>query len=147
MSRLQRVLDGAIAPGIYRFPSKAQPETLAAEAEAQGWRTFYLDGAQIIDKASLLGAARTAFAMPDYAGNNWDAFEELVNDLSWAPAAGYVVVFDDAANLAEHDPASWGVLMDIFNCAIKEWAKEDKPMYVLVRGAGRSDEQAPWPAA
>lgn len=145
MSKLQRVLDGAVAPGIYRFPSKAQPETLAAEADAHGWRTFYLDGAQITDKASFLAAARMAFALPGYAGNNWDAFEELVNDLEWAPAAGYVVVYDDAANLAEHDPASWAVLMAIFNKAINNWAKAGKPLYVLVRGAGRSNEPAPWP--
>ena len=83
MSKLQAVLQQQITPGVYRFPSRASLSTLQAEAEEQGWRLLHLDGATIYDKASFLAAAKTAFAMPGYVGNNWDAFEEAVNDLAW----------------------------------------------------------------
>jgi hypothetical protein len=121
------VLQQQIAPGVYRFPSRASLETLQAEAEAAGWRLFHLDGATIHDKASLLAAAKTAFAMPGYVGNNWDAFEEAINDLSWEPAAGYAVIYDDAANLDDDDPAAFATAVDILNTAAQNWQKEGKP--------------------
>ncbi len=147
MSKLQSVLQQQAAPGVYRFPSRAQPSTLQAEAKAQGWQLFHLDGATIYDKASFLTAAKQAFAMPSYVGNNWDALEEAVNDLAWAPAAGYVVVYDDAAHLDDHDPAAFTVAVDILNSAAENWSKEGKPFYTLVRGAGRvAAALAWWPA-
>lgn len=139
MSKLQAVLQQQIAPGVYRFPSRAAQATLAAEAEEAGWRLFHLDGAAIHDKASLLAAAKTAFAMPAYVGNNWDAFEEAINDLAWAPAAGYAIVYDEAGNLDDGDPAAFRTLVDILDTAAENWGKEGKPFYALMRGAGRVD--------
>ena len=147
MSKLQAVLKQQIAPGVYRFPSEASLATLEAEAQEQGWQLFHLDGSTIQDKASFLAAAKTAFAMPSYVGRNWDAFEEAVNDLSWAPAAGYVVVYDDAANLDEHDAPALRTAVDILATAADNWRAEGKPFYVVVRNAGRTDAAiTPWPA-
>ncbi len=69
--------------------------------------------------------------MPAYVGRNWDAFEEAVNDLAWAPAAGYVLVYDDAANLDEHDAPALQTAVDILATAAGNWQAEGKPFYVL----------------
>jgi hypothetical protein len=146
MSKLQAVLQQQIAPGVYRFPSRASLSTLQAEAEEQGWRLFHLDGTTIHDKASFLAAAKTAFGMPGYVGNNWDAFEEAVNDLAWAPAPGYALVYDDAANLDEHDPATLTAAVDILATAADNWQAAGKPFFALLREAGRVDAAVmPWP--
>ena len=148
MSKLQAVLQQQIAPGVYRFPSCATLSTLQAEAEEQGWRLFHLDGTTIHDKASFLGAAKTAFGMPGYVGNNWDAFEEAVNDLAWAPAAGYALVYDDAANLDEHDPSTFAAAVDILAAAAGNWQAAGKPFFALLREAGRVGAAVlPWPDA
>ena len=121
--------------------------TLQAEAQEQGWQMFHLDGAAIQDKASFLAAAKTALAMPAYVGRNWDAFEEAVNDLAWAPAEGYVLVYDAAANLDDHDAPAFQTAVDILATAAGNWQAAGKPFYVLVRGAGRTDATImPWPA-
>lgn len=147
MSKLQAVLNQQVAPGVYRFPSSASLATLQAEAQEQGWQLFHLDGTAIQDKASFLAGAKTTFAMPAYVGRNWDAFEEAVNDLSWAPAEGYVLVYDDAANLDEHDAPALQTAVDILATAAGNWQAEGKPFYVLVRGAGRTDAPLlPWPS-
>lgn len=147
MSKLQAVLNQQVAPGVYRFPSSASLATLQAEAQEQGWQLFHLDGTAIQDKASFLAAAKTTFAMPAYVGRNWDAFEEAVNDLSWAPADGYVLVYDDAANLDEHDEPALQTAVDILATAAGNWQAAGKPFYALVRGAGRTDAPIlPWPA-
>ena len=138
MSKLQTVLQQQIAPGVYRFPSRATPATLEAEAAEVGWRLFHLDGSTIHDKAGFLAAAKRAFDMPAYAGKNWDALEEAINDLSWVPAAGYAVVYDDAGNLDDHDPAAFATAVDILNTAAQNWQQEGKPFYALLRGAGKT---------
>ena len=146
MSKLQTVLQQQIAPGVYRFPSRASLETLQAEADEAGWRLFHLDGSAIHDKAGFLAAAKRAFDMPAYAGKNWDALEEAINDLSWVPAAGYAVVYDDAGNLDDHDPAAFATAVDILNTAAQNWQQEGKPFYALLRGAGRVEAALqPWP--
>ena len=108
------------------FPSRATQATLQDEAEEAGWRLFYLEGTEVDDKASFLTAAKDAFAMPGYVGSNWDAFEEAINDLTWAPAAGYAVVFDEAANLDDEDETTVATAVDSLNTATENWRQEDK---------------------
>jgi RNAse (barnase) inhibitor barstar len=36
-------------------------------------------------KAALLNVLAQEFMFPDYFGENWDAFEECIRDLSWLP--------------------------------------------------------------
>jgi hypothetical protein len=146
MSKLQRVLQQEFPPGVYRFPSRAALETWQDEAAEAGWQLFYVDGSAVDDKASFLAEAKAAFGMPGYVGSNWDAFEEAINDLSWAPAAGYAVIYDDADNLDEADPAALRTAIDILATATENWAAEDKPFYTLLRGAGRIEANVlPWP--
>lgn len=37
------------------------------------------------NKAALFNLLAERFAFPDYFGENWDAFEECIRDLSWLP--------------------------------------------------------------
>lgn len=134
MKKIDSMISGAREPGVYRLTSRAAPETLRRQLEAEGWRLFHLDGREITDKASFMRASRAAMEFPGYAGQNWDAFEELVNDLSWAPAQGYVVLIDNAAAFELGQPKVWATAMDIFEESAKSWAESDTPLYVLVRG-------------
>jgi hypothetical protein len=146
MSKLQAVLQQTIPAGVYRFPSRATIATLEAEAAERGWRLFHLDGTTIHDKATFLAATKDAFAMPSYVASNWDAFEEAINDLAWAPAAGYAVLYDDAAALDESNEAVLTTALDIFETAAKNWQAHGKPFYVLLRRAGQIESTvAAWP--
>jgi hypothetical protein len=135
MSKLETVFKGERPAGLYRFRSKASAATVRRHAEAAGWRCFTLDGREINDKASFLRACAAAMEFPDYAGKNWDAFEELVNDLSWAPADGYMVLYDHAGNYELSQPRSWVTAMDILEEAARAWGDSGTPFYVLIRGA------------
>jgi hypothetical protein len=146
MSKLQAVLQQTIPPGAYRFPSRAAIATLEAEASERGWRLFRLDGTTIDDKATFLAAAKDAFDMPGYVGSNWDAFEEAINDLAWAPAAGYVVLYDDADALDERNPEALSTVLDILRTAAENWQAQGTPFYLLLRRAGQIETVvSPWP--
>lgn len=128
-----QIVRGAIAPGIYRMPTRVRPAPLADTLSAAGWRVFVIDGKMITDKASFLRGAAEAMAFPAYAGHNWDAFEELVNDLSWTPAKGYVLVYDTTYPFAAAQPAAWQTARAILQDAVAAWERLHVPLFVLLR--------------
>lgn len=134
ISKVQVILSQARPPGVYRFRSRTSETTLRRALEKAGWRLFYLDGREIHDKASFLQACAVAMDFPAHVRLSWDAFEECVNDLSWAPAQGYVVLFDHAGRFELAAPHEWITAMDILEDAVASW-RSSTPMYVLVRGA------------
>ncbi len=123
MQWLENVLSGQVEPGMYRIPADANVASIQRLAEAQGWRFFPVDGAAVADKRSFIRAAGDAMQFPAYSGQNWDAFEESLRDLTWAPANGYLVLFDEP-DLFAH--------------------QQGTPMVVLFRRAGRSLPDVPW---
>jgi hypothetical protein len=129
--------EGELPPsGIYRLEENLWPAAIAAAATAQGWRCFYLYGATIFDKRTFLTACQAALGLPGYVGHNWDAFEETINDLSWAPAAGYVLLYDRVANFAVNRPAAWAIALDILRDAAAAWGRRGVLFYVLLRQTG-----------
>ena len=70
---------------------------------------------------------------PDYVGNNWDAFEEAIRDLEWAPADGYLLVYDYPHNFATNSPAEWNTALTILQDAVDYWRERGIPLFVLLR--------------
>lgn len=144
MQQLEPVLNGRRAPGMYRIPADANAATIQRLAEERGWRFFHVDGAAVEDKRSFIRTAGDAMQFPSYSGQNWDAFEESLRDLAWAPAAGYLVLFDEPDQFAQRDPAQWSVARAILQDAIAFWQEQGKPVAVLFRRAGRSLPDVSW---
>ena len=126
----------ALPSGVYRLDANLWPEEIAAETAARGWRFSYLYGATIFDKRTFLAACQATLGLPGYFGHNWDAFEEVINDLSWAPAAGYVLLYDRVANFAANRPAEWAIALDILRSTANQWTRRGVPCYVLLRQTG-----------
>ena len=132
--RLNAILAETLPPGIYDLNSRARASTIVQAVERHGWRCFYLDGRQIGDKAAFLAACAQAMRFPSYFGHNWDALEECLTDLAWAPASDYVLLYDDVAGFASAHPAEWATARAILAGAIAHWRARGTPMYVLLRG-------------
>lgn len=127
-------LTGSATPGLYRLLDRSSADTIGAAVTARGWRFFYLDGRHARDKATFLAATAEAMSFPAYFGHNWDAFEECVNDLSWAPANGYVLLYDQLWRLACGHATDWQAARTILVEASRRWETEGVPFYTLVRG-------------
>ena len=134
---------GECPPGVYRFQGRTRPDPLLSRVAGWGWQPVYLDGLTIDDKPSFLVAAGRAFAFPTYAGRNWDAFEELIQDLSWLAAPGYVVLYDRVHRFAGHHPTQWQTALEIFRHAAATWQAEQVPFYVLLRHTWRTNRHLP----
>ena len=141
---LQQLLNSERASGLYRIEASAEPETVRRMAEEHGWRFFHVDGSQVEDKRSFIRTAGEAMDFPAYSGQNWDAFEESIRDLTWAPAPGYLVLFDEPDQFAAHDPEQWEIAKSILENAVDTWRANGVPMVVLFRKAGRALPDVPW---
>ena len=139
--KLNAIMSASVPPGIYHLDSRARPATIAQAAARNGWRTFYLDGRQIANKAAFLAASAAAMGFPSYFGHNWDAFEECVNDLAWAPAPGYLLLYDYAARFASAHPSEWATARDILAGAVAAWQGRGTPLYMLLRGEALRQSQ------
>lgn len=131
---LNAVVTGRVAPGLYR--TRAQPNTVRRSTETRGWRFFYLDGHAVHNKTTFLQTIAGAMAFPSYFGQNWDALFDSICDLSWAPASGYVLLYDHVILFAQAHPDEWATARDILSDAAASWQANGVPFYVLLRGLG-----------
>lgn len=75
-----------------------------------------------------------ALQFPYYYGENWDALEECLNDLSWIRARGYLLCFADASRLLANEPKTeFEIFMDILSVACTNWTTREPrvPFHVL----------------
>ncbi len=140
-------LNGAAAgSGVYRLAGRTSATALARATEAAGWRFLRADASEVRDKAAFLSTAGASLNFPVWAGHNWDAFEELVNDLSWLPPArGCVLLLDNLGEFARQRPEDLRVGLEILEAAAANRdATGQPPLLVLVRGAGRPAHHLPY---
>jgi hypothetical protein len=142
--KAEALFAGAVAPGVYRTDLRTSAATLGRTAEHHGWQAFHLDGRELATKAEFLEASARALRFPSYFGQNWDAFEESLNDMSWAPAQGYLVVFDGAGQFARTQPDEFAVALGILRESVRRWQAQGTPLIVLLRGAGRAAGDVRW---
>ncbi len=132
--------------GVYRLYTRIGAATLARGTEAAGWHFLLADASKVRDKAGFLSVAGTSLDFPAWAGHHWDAFEELVNDLSWLPPArGYVLLLDNLGEFGRQRPEDLRVGLEILEAAAANRdAAGQPPLLVLVRGAGRPGHHLPY---
>ncbi len=132
--RPREALTGKKPPGIYRLASRTPAACFQDAATRAGRRCFVLDAAGIEDKATFLASAAAAMQLPAYAARNWDAFEECVNDLSWAPAEAYLLLIEGGLKLRARAPAVIETAMAILrDAAAPSPAGRAAPLWTLLR--------------
>ena len=136
MSGLAALLARRRPPGVYRWHSSLRAADVAHAVEHAGYRCFVLDGTAVTDKAAFLDTCAGTFALPEWFGRNWDALHDCLTDLSWAPARGYVVLYDGWGMLARTDSDAWSVAYDVFGAVVESWRDTGTPLSVLLRGPG-----------
>lgn len=117
--------------GVYRMP-KSMDQTRAASADLQ--RTA-ISLERIRGKQALLKALARAMNFPATFGNNWDALSDCLQDLSWLPEHGHLLVLTGLADLAAAAPADLDVLLDILGAAAVYWRQRERVFVVLADGA------------
>jgi hypothetical protein len=83
------------------------------------------------DKSTLLKALGDVFQFPDRFGNNWDALNDMLCDLSWLPARRYVLFLENASPLWRENILDAGVLVDIWLAAAEWWSRRGVSFHLV----------------
>lgn len=84
------------------------------------------------DKDELLTRLAAALHFPAWFGQNWDALDDCLRDLSWLPAAGYVLLFGHAADLRAAAEGDFETLLDILADITAEAASAHLPWHAFL---------------
>lgn len=142
---IAEILTGHRPPGVYTWPvGRKEAVRGVAEAERRGRRVFWLDVHGVRDKREFFARCADEFVLPSYFGHNWDALQDSLRDLSWAPAnCGYLVLYDHWRELADADPEAHRTLLDVFAAAVEHWRDTTTPLSVLILVTEEDREPGP----
>ena len=80
--------------------------------------TFVAYIISVNDKKELLSELAEKLLFPDYFGNNWDALNDCLHDLTWLNEKKIVIVFESISHL---DSETLDDLIDILNGTVQFW--------------------------
>ena len=116
--------------GIYRAPAHA--EAVRAAARNAGLHWSVIDLRRVRGKDALLNAFAHALAFPDTFGGNWDALADSLQDLSWLPEPGWIVVLRGAADFAATAPEDYAVLLELLGAAANYWQRRQERIFIVL---------------
>jgi hypothetical protein len=114
---LQRLTDPARS-GVYR--------TIDERAIKDATRDAKLDVVAVEAEEKLFDSLSRALDFPQWFGRNWDALEDLLDDLSWRKGDGHVLVFRSYPAGEE-----LGILLDVLRSSAEYWAGRGKPFFAI----------------
>jgi hypothetical protein len=123
--------------GVHRLAEGADLAAARRDAERAGWDVARIDGSRTTGKRAFLSAAATALRFPPGLGRNWDALEDALRDLSWRKGSGTLLLWSPVDPLAEGDPESYRVAVEVLRESAAWWRERDRPLLALLGGARR----------
>lgn len=128
---LRSVLADPSLAGVYVVEAAGASDFLAA-AMALDFAAVTVNLAGCSDRDEALERIGAALKFPAWFGRNWDALADCLADMSWWPAAGYLVLLEHPDALREAEPESFDTLLEIIEEASQAWAEEKKPFWALL---------------
>jgi hypothetical protein len=64
-------------------------------------------------KSELLREWGAALQFPSYFGENWDAFEDCVNDLDWLPGKSRTIIVTNTHRILQSSRSEWRTFIDV----------------------------------
>jgi hypothetical protein len=117
--------------GVYKVKQDAGSNINNA-ARARGLEFAQVDLSGVKGKTAFLKKTAASLGFPGYFGMNWDAFSECLTDMSWRPAAGYVILLDNYGLFTRKTPADARMARRIFDSSAQYWKQRKVPFFVIL---------------
>lgn len=117
--------------GAY-FIDARDARALADAAAELEFAVARVDFAGCADKDDALTRIAAGLRFPAWFGHNWDALNDCVNDLSWWPAPGYLLLIEHAGPWQAEHGEDAATLVEILNDAAQDWAKSRTAFWALL---------------
>lgn len=128
---LRSVLADPALSGVYVVEASGSADFLAA-AMALDFAAVAIDLSDCTEKQDALARFAKALQFPEWFGGNLDALADCLADMSWWPAAGYLLLLEHAAGWREADPEEFDTVLEIVEEAAQGWALQQKPFWALL---------------
>lgn len=127
MNKLLQRLTDVKRSGVYRASD--------ARAVLDATRGSDLDVVFVDARDQPLESIARDLAFPNWFGNNWDALEDSLGDLSWRKGAGHILVFS-----AYPAGADLPMLLDVLRSSAEYWRGQRKPFFAVLLDPSRELE-------
>jgi len=131
LERYQTILANPGRAGVYHMP-RIDPQPMLQASLANGYENFMINLSEAIDKEGLLSSIAKGMAYPDMFGKNFDALADMLNDLTWRPAEGYLVLLEKCDGVQGRVEKDFILTLQIFEQASDEWREQNVPLWCFV---------------
>lgn len=128
---LRTILADPDHSGAY-FIDVRDTDAMAQTAAGLDFAVMRVDLSGCEDKADLMSRLAKAGGFPGDFGANWDALSDVLRDMAWRTAPGYVWLIENAAEWRDAHQADFDTLLEILNEAAFEWAHADVAFWALL---------------
>ena len=122
-------LQDANEAGEYRL--NCPLNELRAAAVQVKFALFEADLVSVHDKSEFLAAMAKAIHAPNWFGNNWDALADVLSDLSWQPASGYVLLLRNGGESLGLQVTDHAIASQILTDTVDFWKSQGKPFWAF----------------
>jgi hypothetical protein len=125
-----------LGAGVWRVPSGRPTTAAVAALTAGGWSVRRVALPRVGDRRAVIDAFATALGFPGWVGQNWDALEDALRDLSWwvSGARGRAVVVTGWASFGRREAVDAAVLGEVLRSAASSFGETDEPLAIVLRG-------------
>ena len=116
--------------GVYRLSCPLT--VLEANVVLSGLILFEVGMSVVHGKGEFLAAMAQVLRAPDWFGHNWDALADVLGDLSWQPASGYVLLLCGGGENLGLGEVDHEIVTEIFNDTVNYWKLQGKPFWVFI---------------
>ena len=132
MTDWMSLLGSSVDSGVCRVDGVVDAAVVREAAVAHGLDFSRVNLCGVRDKAGCLRETACSLSFPPHCGMNWDALNDCLTDMSWRPAAGYVVLFAGLRSFAENAAADAAILTRILDSAAGYWKHRGVPFYIIL---------------
>ena len=119
-----RQVDGPLIHLVELASDAIEVQKVEDEARKLGFHSFRLVATGTRSLSSLMNVLSRSFEFPAWFGRNWDAASDLLRDLSWKPANGYVCSIIGAEDLLGLEVAEFEDFVRLFEDTVADWREE-----------------------
>lgn len=118
--------------GVFYEPSDVKSADVKKAAVEAGLRFFRIDLRNVNDKTRFLRKIARALKFPAYFGMNWDALSDSITDMSWMPAAGYVLFLANYRSFEQTNAVDIRIIRQILDSSAEFWKQKQVRFYIIL---------------
>jgi hypothetical protein len=118
--------------GVFHLGPDAR--AAAQAAASAGLLVAYVDIGHAHDKEHFAEHVAEALRFPEVTAPDWNGFSRALQDLSWMPAKGWVVILEKSKHFCAGHRHEFEDAMRAMAAAAEYWRRQGRPFWTLIGG-------------